>query len=246
MAYKKPVRTSVYVKAYPTVRKRIKIPQPIVRPLQITSKDLIRKELLNQDPWWYTKHRKGIRRTQIGIDPLEARATPKEKLYGTLPERIVYKYLTHNMKLVAGVDFDFQSSQAGGRMELGGLVADFLFEIMRLVIQVQGPTHATYLRAAKDEEQKGILESMGYRVFDIEEMVVYSEPRLEEWMRRTFGMALSVSSGDIYVKAPGTNLSASSLGDPVSNMASFEEEYEDDAGMENLQREIETLKTSLY
>jgi hypothetical protein len=241
MAYKKPIRTSVYVKAYPTVRTRIKIPQPIVRPLQIVSKDLIKKELLNQDPWWYTKHRRGIRRTQIGIDPLEARATPKEQLYGTLPERIVYKYLTHSMKLVAGIDFDFQSSQAGGRMELGGLVADFLFEIMRIVIQVQGPTHATYLRAAKDEEQKGILESMGYRVFDIEEVVVYSEPRLEDWMRRTFGMAMSISSGDIYVKSPGANLSASSLGDPVSNVASFEEEYEDEYGMENLRDEINNL-----
>ena len=245
MAYKRPVRTSVYVKAYPLTRQRIKIPQPVTRPVQISTKDLMKTDLIQPEPWWHTIHRRGLRRVKVGEDPLEARAVSKSQVYGTLPERIVYKYLTHNLKLVSGADFDFQSSQAGGRIELGGLVADFLFENMRMVIQVQGPTHQTYLRGKKDEEQRMILADMGYRVFDVEEPTIYDESRLEDWMRRVFGLSLTVASGEIYIKSPGTNISTSALLDTESGLASFEEEYEDEVQLEGLSNEIKALAMSL-
>ena len=53
---------------------------------------------------------------------------PKEQVNGTLPERILYLALIRVMHFSPNADFDFQSSQEGGRLELGGLVADFLFE----------------------------------------------------------------------------------------------------------------------
>lgn len=245
MAYKRPVRTSVYVKAYPTVRKRIEIPQPIVRPLAIPSRDLMKKEALKGDAWWYTQHRRGIRRPKVGEDPLEMRAVSKEKIYGTLPERIVYKYLTDRLRFVPNVDFDFQSSQSGGRLELGGLVADFLFYFMKIVIQVQGPTHAIYLRAKKDEEQRMILVDMGYRVFDIDEPNIYNEARLSNWMRRTFGMAFGLGSGDIWFASPGASTSGTAFGETEMENASFEEEYEDPDGLQALSDAISDLASTL-
>jgi len=127
----------------------------------------------------------------VGEDPLEARAVPdKEPHKGTLPERILYLALIRIIHLVPDADFDFQSSQQGGRVELGGIVADFLFPNMRIIIRVQGPTHSGFLRTRKDEEQRGILEEMGFRVFDIDDdPTIYDVYMLEDWLRRKFGLA---------------------------------------------------------
>jgi very-short-patch-repair endonuclease len=130
-------------------------------------------------------HRRGIRRTDLGGDWREAYAISKSRVKGTLPERVIYKLLTVTFKLVAGVDFDFQSSQNGGRLELGGIVADFLFPNMGLVIQVQGPTHKRYLNQLKDNEQALVLAEMGYsRVIWIEEDEIYKPLIIEDTLRR--------------------------------------------------------------
>lgn len=198
MAFKKSELTPVYVKAYPLRRTRIRIPQPVTRPLDIHRENLLKKEDLIQDPWWMTIHKRGIRRPKIGEDPLETRAVSKFKVKGTLPERILYKALTDQFHWVDGIQFNFQSSQEGGRLELGGLVADFLFFEMRMIIQVQGPTHTEYLRIRKDDEQKAILKDMGYRVFDIEEELVYNEYGFNDWLRRVFNLNLGTGAGGIF------------------------------------------------
>lgn len=59
----------------------------------------------------------------------------------TLPEWLVWWYLTRKRRMIPGVDFQFQSSYFGGRRELGGLVVDFLLPSLfppGLVINVQG------------------------------------------------------------------------------------------------------------
>lgn len=170
-------------------RTTIRIPQPEERPLSLRKRDVVLWKEINLDPWWYTLHRRGPRRAKIGESILEARAVSKYAVRGTLPERIVYKYLVERLSLTSGIDFDFQSSLMGGRMELGGLVADFIFPLMRMVIQVQGPTHDTFLRARKDVEQMGDLANMGYMVKEIDDDVIYNEYMFEEWMRRCFGLA---------------------------------------------------------
>jgi hypothetical protein len=71
---------------------------------------------------------------------------------------------------------------------LGGIVADFLFEYFRFVFQVQGPTHKTAIREAKDNEQWLALELMGYRVFFIPMSLIYNQQRFEHWMRQTFNL----------------------------------------------------------
>jgi hypothetical protein len=130
----------------------------------------------------------------VGEDPLEARAVPKSMVRGTLPERILYRTLVHIFHFVENVDFDFQSSLQGGRMELGGIVADFLFPILKIVLQVQGSTHMEYMRMAKDQEQMGALLEMGYVTYELWENDIYNEYKLEDLLRGIFN--LSTGSGN--------------------------------------------------
>ena len=82
--------------------------------------------------------------------------------------------------------YGMHNSLQGGRIELGGIVADFIFPALRLVINVQGPTHGEYLRVQKDREQRLALEEMGYDVYDLWEDTIYDEYKLEDWLRKTF------------------------------------------------------------
>jgi len=169
-------------------RTRIRIPQPVTRPYSIHARDLINDELLGQSQWWATVHKRGIRRPEVGIDPLEMRAVPHSEVRGTLPERILYKYLVERMHMMPGVDFTFQTSLVGGRIVLGGIVADFMFPLLRIVIQIQGPTHRDFLRMRKDQEQTAILEDFGYKVYGIDDSTVYNAPLFEQTVRRIFDL----------------------------------------------------------
>jgi hypothetical protein len=170
----------------------IRIPQSAVRPIRITSHDLFVREFLRPDFNGFI-HRRGIRRPLIGVDPQEQRAD--QTVNGTLPERILYSYLYRKLNFrPGGVDFDFQSSLQGGRMELGGLVADFMFRKMKLIIRVQGPTHTEFARFRKDEEQRLALEQMGFSVVDVDWLVILDETRMEQWARATFGLAMGSGS----------------------------------------------------
>jgi len=131
----------------------------------------------------------------VGEDPLEARAVPHGLVRGTLPERILYKALVDLLHFVPGFDFDHQTSLQGGRMELGGIVADFLFQYLKIAIQVQGPTHTEYFRTVKDAEQQGALNELGYTVYYIWEDDIYDEMKLENWLRRVFNWAEGSGNG---------------------------------------------------
>lgn len=168
--------------------KRIKMPQPAKRPLQFQTRTLIRHDLINRDPWWFVLHRRGLRRPKVGEDELEARAVPHSLVRGTLPERIIYKYLVEKLRYIPNVDFDFQSSVQGGRIDLGGIVADFLFPVLRIVINPLGPTHDEYIRMRKDDEQNLVLSEMGFDVYMIDEDTVYDEFALENFMTRNIAL----------------------------------------------------------
>lgn len=173
-------------------RSRIRIGQPEYRLQRLRKRDVVRWPEVSRDPWWFVLHKRGVRRSRVGLDQLEARAVSPEYIKGTLPERIVWKYLVDYLKMQAGVDFDFQSSLEGGRIELGGMVVDFLFPLLRIIIQVDGPTHDSYQRKGKDEEQENELAARGYRVFRIEDTVIYDVYMFEEYMRRLFGLGFNV------------------------------------------------------
>lgn len=184
-------------KRFPTFRaeKRIKMPQIVKRPLRFQIRSIIKREEIHKDVWWFTLHRRGPKRDIVGENPLEARAIPHEMLRGTLPERILYKALVELLHFVPDVDFDFQSSLQGGRIDTGGIVADFLFPYLKIVINPLGPTHREFLRMRKDDEQILALEEMGYTVYMIWEDEIYDEYRLDNWLRQVFGWTHSGGTG---------------------------------------------------
>jgi len=163
---------------------RIRIPQPTRRPIKVKGAP-IRGELIKEDPWWFVTHRRGVRRPTVGLDPLEARAVSERAVRGYLHERIVYRWLTAN-GFRSGADFDFQSSMFGGRLELGGIVADFLFPYMRIILSVEGPLHRTQLRKAKDTEQRQLLAELGYEYHGISTKTIERQAEFEQMMRRIF------------------------------------------------------------
>jgi len=167
------------------------------RPVRFSAASLIDYDFITPPPHpGFVVHRRGVPgRPWIGISVLEMRAIPHDKLRGTLPERIIYKYLVERMNLSEGVDFNFQSSLQGGRIDTGGIVADFIFPTLKMVINPLGPTHDEFLRMKKDQEQIDALTSMGYQVYMIPEDDVYNEPTFNDFMRRIFGW-LHSGSGD--------------------------------------------------
>lgn len=167
---------------------RLTIPQPVERPYSVRSRDVIHRELLRAPREGYVVHKRGIQRDFVGQDYREVRAISADRIRGTLPERIVYLWLVTKMHMKDGIDFDFQSSLSGGRIEMGGIVADFRFEILKFILNVQGPTHTEFLRMRKDEEQRAILEDMGYKVYELTDIEIYNEPIFEDRMRRLFNM----------------------------------------------------------
>jgi hypothetical protein len=181
---KKPEITERHVRG--TQFRRIRIPQPDERPIRVVQGKPITSEKYKPNYWWFTEHRRGIYRPLVGEDPLEARAVPYETVKGSLPERIVYRWLTSRLRLVPDVDFDFHSSLFGGRVELGGIDIDFLFPNIHLALEVHGPTHTQYLRQRKDEEKRQDLADMGYTVYQLWDHEIYNEEVFEDKMRRIF------------------------------------------------------------
>jgi len=111
---------------------------------------------------------------------LEARAV--QNVEGSLEERIFYKALVDH-GFIPGVDFVFQSSEFGGRAELGGLVADFVFPVPRLVVQVMSQYwHSTPEVEARDVTQQALLEMLGYTVMFLWTGVIRDEAALERWI----------------------------------------------------------------
>ena len=164
-------------------KRKIRIPQPVKRPLK--TEGVIRRSLLREDPDWFIIHRRGVRRPMVGQDPLETRAVSEASVRGYLNERVVYKWLTVN-HFSPYADFDYQSSQEGGRLELGGMVVDFLFPYMKIALNVQGPGHEGNLRHRKDQEQAQTLAEMGFTPVEVTTETIASQPDFDIYMKRIF------------------------------------------------------------
>jgi very-short-patch-repair endonuclease len=121
-----------------------------------------------------------FRTTLSGEQALEDRAYQGVK--GSLQERIVLqKFLDYGV--IDGVDFTFQSQQLGGRLELGGLVADFLLPNIFVVVQVQSYWHnvGTDIRQ-RDADQTTVLTKMGYYIIELWPTIIEDDALLNRWM----------------------------------------------------------------
>jgi hypothetical protein len=200
------------------------------RPLRFQIRTLLRKDgFKGKTTWWMTVHRRGVPRAKIGQSELEARAVPQGVIKGFLTERILYATLVNLFHFVPGVDFVYQTSIEGGRLEMGGLVADFIFPILRVVINPLGPQHYQFRNMAKDEEQISILAEMGYDAYLIDEEVVYDQFLLEDFLRRIFG-GMTSGGGD-------------SGGHQSGITSSFEMESDD---YDELYRRVRELEVFVY
>ena len=156
------------------------------RPIRMMRRDVVIKNLLKKAQVWFKLHRRFIKGRKIlktATDIQEERAIPEYLVKGTLPERIVYLELVKR-HFVPGIDFDFQSSIEGGRAEFGGLVADFVLEKYRLIINPLGPFHFSTIGHARDREQESILASLGFTVIFLELFIIESPFLLEQWFRQ--------------------------------------------------------------
>lgn len=146
------------------------------KPLKFTRADYLELPRKRHGP---ILHR-GPSRPSIGPTEIEMRAIPIEEVYGSLPERILYKEFQRRR-----VTFSYQSSMLGGRLELGGMVADFILYDYGAVVRVQGTYwHTGAEPEARDAQQKAILENRGWDVWDIWDWEVLDEDIMTEWLDR--------------------------------------------------------------
>lgn len=121
-----------------------------------------------------TRVRIALRKRGLGLqgDPREKQAL--QGVPGTLPERIVWKFLESGDYV-----YQVQSSVMGGRDIIGGSVVDFLvYNIYQspVAIRVMGDYwHGSAFPGtqAKDDEQQQRLSSQGYLVVDLWESDLY-------------------------------------------------------------------------
>ena len=161
----------------------IKTKQPAFRPLQLRARKMVYPPKTGDNQ--LVIHRRGPLRVQVGLeDPREQRAVSEARIAGTLPERIFFKALL-DRGMREGIDFTFQSSLQGGRLFLGGMVADFILTTRSLIVRIQGRKwHTGFEQERKDDFQRDILEGMGYHVLDLFDDTINDDYMFAEWLRR--------------------------------------------------------------
>jgi very-short-patch-repair endonuclease len=114
---------------------------------------------------------------------------------GSLEERIFYQALL-DRGFIPEVDFSFQSStELGGRAELGGMVADFLFPGPMVVVQVQSYWHTITLEhERRDDDQSLSLQNKGYLVLEIWPNTMHDPNALDWWIERNISHLWGTSS----------------------------------------------------
>jgi very-short-patch-repair endonuclease len=174
---------------------------------------------------------------QVGLeDPREQRAVSEARIAGTLPERIFFKALL-DRGMREGIDFTFQSSLQGGRLFLGGMVADFILTTRSLIVRIQGRKwHTGFEQERKDDFQRDILEGMGYHVLDLFDDTIYDDYLFAEWLRRHIDVHPSMG-GFLYDPEMGegdlTVSVANELRDLIQNLEA--EQKKDKARIEELE-----------
>lgn len=102
-------------------------------------------------------------------------ADPPASWEGSKPEYYVYLAL---IQLGYGGDFTYQSALAGGRLEYGGAILDFVIPALRLAINVQS-THWHYAdpdARRRDAMVRAVAAGQGLRLVYIDEEDVLRDP----------------------------------------------------------------------
>jgi hypothetical protein len=102
---------------------------------------------------------------------------PPTSWSGSKPEYYVYQALVQ-LGYNPNQDFTYQSALAGGRLEYGGLVLDFVVPALSLAINVQSVHwhYADPLSKRQDAMQRAMVEGQGLRLVYIDEADVLADP----------------------------------------------------------------------
>jgi very-short-patch-repair endonuclease len=197
-------RRSRYRKAY-TPRRTKGYPHRPTQLIRRIKRGTVKWDMLRQPrpirhrrPWRYS--------TRLNIEAYqEGRAA--QNVRGSLQERILYKALEDHA-LISGIDFTFQTAMLGGRAEFGGLVADFVFEVPKVIVQVQSVWHTTDLEATvRDSDQNMLLQSWGYTVLEIWPTSIMDETMLDRWIEQNIMTLWGTSRGVLGVVGTPSNVS---------------------------------------
>ncbi len=116
---------------------------------------------------------------------------------GSIPEFIVWEFLTIDKKQKNGSDFVFQHPLFGGRTRFGGFILDFFFFVKREGWRVQGERFHVEKPAqrARDAIMQVQLEQLGIRIIDLGESDLLT--------RRDFVLNLAWEQGvSVQARAP--------------------------------------------
>lgn len=145
------------------------------------------------------EYRRGVTYASGEREQLEKRAVSDERVKGSIWERIVYLSL-----LKRHIPFDFQSSWEGGRLELGGLVADFVLLDRPLIVQIHGTFwHEGVFARARDREQNDLLRGYGFDVEELWDHTIRHEQPYEEWLRRHIDQPIPGEVPEIAMRFTG-------------------------------------------
>ena len=105
--------------------------------------------------------------------PVLQQGLPPPDWSGSMPEWIVFRWLTDH-----AVEFEYQAPLEGGRLTIGGAVADFILPPHRLVLRVQGEYwhYGDVEKVAIDILQKERLLRDGWNVVDLRERDLQDRP----------------------------------------------------------------------
>ena len=105
--------------------------------------------------------------------------SPPDEWTGSLPEWMFYAALAR-LGYEDGVDFSYQSSQFGGRLDKGGMVLDFDFtNPPNLAVNVQGVYYHYHLGAdtkARDIMAREALAGLGIHLIFVDEDDLEQDP----------------------------------------------------------------------
>lgn len=97
---------------------------------------------------------------------------------GSLPEFVVWEFLTIDKNLIPGFDFIFQHPVLGGRTRFGGYILDYFFNMRQEGWRIQGERfHLEKPRdRARDQLARIQLSARGLRIIDLWEDDLLSRP----------------------------------------------------------------------
>lgn len=170
--------------------------------------------------YWIHLQRSSIKQVSIGLKPGEERAVPLDVIRGSLPERILYKALMDEFRMIPGIDFDLHSA---AHVAIGLSIPGIVFPHLKIVIIINGTGTDTYSHLRKDAEVRMAVEGQGYEVYEIPMEIIDDGERLDNFLKNIFGWSHSFGPDATHDKSQDTTMEANSYSQIEQGIASLKD-----------------------